>query len=292
MFNITAEQLQYQSYILSDETSSSSVVVVPHKGGILTNWRCLDQEIFYLDTERFKDPQLSVRGGIPLLFPICGNLADDSYNHEGKTYKLVQHGFARNLPWKVTNQSTDTAASLTVTLKSDELTLDVYPWDFELNFIYTLKGNTLELRYRHTNLSEKPMPFATGIHPYFSVANKDKLKFDIPSDHYQTKNDPTLKSFAGKFDFEQEEIDFTFMNLSKNYATVTDLDRNFKLTVNYDDNYSTIIFWTVKNKDFYCLEPWSSPRNALNTGKNLLTAEPGQTVETVILMTVEPLIAS
>jgi len=27
-----------------------------------------------MDTERFKDPTLSVQGGIPLLFPICGNL--------------------------------------------------------------------------------------------------------------------------------------------------------------------------------------------------------------------------
>jgi galactose mutarotase-like enzyme len=60
-----------------------------------------------------------------------------------------------------------------------------------------------------------------------------------------------------------------------------------KLTVEYDDHYSILVFWAVKGKDFYCLEPWTAPRNALNTGKSLLIAEPGMTVETVIKMTVE-----
>jgi len=32
-----------------------------------------------------------------------------------------------------------------------------------------------------------------------------------------------------------------------------------KLTLEYDDHYSTLVFWTVKGKDFYCLEPWAPP---------------------------------
>ena len=40
---------------------------------------------------------------------------------------------------------------------------------------------------------------------------------------------------------------------------------------------------------FYCLEPWTGPRNALNTGNHLLTIPPGESLETVITMTVAPL---
>ena len=61
-----AGQKAYQPYILSDETSQSLVVVVPERGGIITDWRIQDQKIFYMDKERFADPTLSVRGGIPL----------------------------------------------------------------------------------------------------------------------------------------------------------------------------------------------------------------------------------
>lgn len=282
-----AGQKPHQPYILSDETSQSLVVVVPERGGIITDWRIQDQKIFYLDKERFADPTLSVRGGIPLLFPICGNLPDDTYTLDGQSYQLPQHGFARTSPWEVTQQSTSEGATITVTLRSNDKTRGVYPFNFELNYTYTLRGNTLEMRYSHTNLSQKPMPFSTGIHPYFAVADKSKLEFDLPSNQYKVKGDETTNTFDGEFDFNSEEIDWAFVNLSKQSAVITDKGRNLKLTVNYDSNYSTLVFWTVKGKDFYCLEPWTGPRNAMNTGENLLIAAPGTTVETIISMTAE-----
>ncbi|NES04988.1 MAG: aldose epimerase [Okeania sp. SIO2F4] len=278
---------QNQPYILSDETTQSMVVVVPERGGIVTDWRTQDQKIFYMDKERFADPTLSVRGGIPLLFPICGNLPDDTYTLDGESYKLKQHGFARTLPWEVTQQSTENGASITVTLRSSEQTMAGYPFNFELNYTYILRSNTLEMRYSHTNLSQKPMPFSTGIHPYFAVSDKTQLEFDLPSNEYKLKGEPNVNTFSGVFDFNSEEIDWAFVNLSKQSAVVTDKSRNLKLTINYDSNYSTLVFWTVKGKDFYCLEPWTGPRNAMNTGEHLLIAEPGKTVETVISMTAE-----
>ncbi len=285
MATVTVEEQQYKTYILSDEASQSQVSVVPERGGIVTSWQVQGQEMFYLETERFKDPTLSVRGGIPILFPICGNLAEDSYTLDGKTYQLVQHGFARSLPWAATQHSTDNGASVTVTLKSDAATLADYPFNFELNYIYTLKGNTLELRQRHTNLSDTPMPFSTGIHPYFAVADKSKLTIELPSSQYQLKGDATVHPFGGSFDFDQEEIDFSFIDLTGQAATIIDGDRQLKLTVGFDAHYSTLLFWTVKGKDFYCLEPWTGPRNAMNTGDHLLTVAPGDTIETVITMT-------
>ena len=285
MSAIAIEQQQYKTYVLSD--GNAQVAVVPERGGIVTSWQIQGQEIFYMDTERFKDPTLSVRGGIPLLFPICGNLPQDTYTLNDQSYKLQQHGFARDLHWVATEQSTENGASVTVTLKSDETTRAGYPFDFELNFVYTLQGNTLELRYRHTNLEDRPMPFATGIHPYFAVADKGQLTLDLPSTEYKVKGGAEVYPFSGQFDFDEEEIDFAFINLTGSSATVTDRGRNLKLTVEYDDHYSTLVFWTVKGKDFYCLEPWSAPRNALTTGEHLLHASPGATVETVVKMTVE-----
>lgn len=285
MSGIAVEQQQYKTYVLSD--SNAQVAVMPERGGIVTHWQVGGEELFYLDSDRFKDSALTVRGGIPLLFPICGNLAGDTYSLNDQTYKLPPHGFARNLPWQVTNQSTDAGASLTITLKSNETTRSSYPFDFELNYTYTLHGNSLELRCCHTNLSAQPMPFSTGIHPYFAVTDKSQLSVDFPSSKYQSKGAAEELSFSGHFDFEQEEIDFSFINLQGRSAIVTDKSRKLKLTVEYDDRYSTLVFWAVKGKDFYCLEPWTAPRNALNTGKSLLIAEPGTTVETVIRMTAE-----
>lgn len=282
MSTITTENQQYLTYILAD--GDSQVAVVPERGGIITSWKVNGNEVFYLDAERFKDPSLSVRGGIPLLFPICGNLVDDTYTLKGETYKLKQHGFARTMPWSVTQQSTDAGASITISLKSNDETRADYPFDFQLDYIYTLKGNTLEQRFRHTNLSDQPMPFSTGTHPYFAVADKAKLSFDLPSSEYKIKGAPEVFGFNGLFDFNQEEIDFAFINLTGQTATVKDGDST--IAISYDENYPTLVFWTVKGKDFYCLEPWSGPRNAMNTGNALITVAPQDTVETVISMTV------
>lgn len=289
MFTIAVEPSQYKTYILSDETAQSQLAVVPERGGIITRWKWQQEEILYLDQDRFANPSLSVRGGIPLLFPICGNLPDDTYTLKDQPYSLKQHGFARNLPWEVTDRSTDGLASITLGLKSNDETRAVYPFDFELSYTYCLKGNTLELVYRHTNTSSAPMPFSTGIHPYFPVADKNQLVFDLPSTQYKIKSDPTLLPFPGQFDFGQDEIDFAFVNLIGQSASVTDLSRKLKLTLHYDPCYSTLVFWTVKGQPFYCLEPWSGPRNALNTGEHVLIAEPGATVETKVTIVVEPI---
>jgi galactose mutarotase-like enzyme len=158
-----------------------------NEGGIITKWRVQGQEILYLDAERFANPELSVRGGIPILFPICGNLPDNTYTYNGQQYTLKQHGFARDLPWEVADQVTQEAVSLTLVLNSNEQIRAVYPFDFQLAFTYQILGNSLEIRQRFTNHSPEPMPFSTGLHPYFEISDKTGLQFDIPATQFQIR---------------------------------------------------------------------------------------------------------
>lgn len=286
MFAIARSSQQYETYILSDREAQSHVEVVPERGGIVTRWSLQNQDIFYLDAERFKDPNLSVRGGIPILFPICGNLPDNTYTFQGQQYQLKQHGFARDLPWDVTEQGTDDRASLTLVLNSSDRTRAVYPFDFQVAFTYQLKGNTLEIQQRYTNHSSEAMPFSTGLHPYFVTSDKTQLEFEIPASEYQDHITKDTQSFSGSFDFNRDEIDVAFRQVSDNSASCTDKQRQLKLTLSYSDLYSTLVFWTVKGKDFYCLEPWSAPRNALNTGEHLTELSPGETCEASVRMTI------
>ncbi|HYW22235.1 MAG TPA: aldose epimerase [Nodularia sp. (in: cyanobacteria)] len=275
MFSITLQEQQYKTYILSDESAGSQIEVVPERGGIITHWRIQGQEIFYLDTERFTHPDLSVRGGNPILFPICGNLPDNIYTHNGQRYTLKQHGFGRELPWEVTEQKTEDKASLTLVLNSNEQTKAVYPFDFQLIFTYELQGNTLAIRQEYKNLSSTPMPFSAGFHPYFLTGgDKNQLEFQISSVQYQDQKTKEIHSFDGNFDFNHDEIDVAFKNLTSQSATVIDPSRSLKLTLDYDPIYSHLVFWTVKGQDFYCLEPWTAPRNALNTGENVTVLAP------------------
>ncbi|MBD2066973.1 aldose epimerase [Leptolyngbya sp. FACHB-671] len=287
MFAIDLEQKQYKTYILSDQIGQSRLEVVPERGGIITSWQIRGKEMLYLDAERFANPELTVRGGIPILFPICGNLPGNTYTYQGQSYTLKQHGFARDLPWEVTDRVTQDGASLTLVLNSSDQTRAVYPFDFQLIFTYRLQGNSLEIHQRYANHSAEAMPFSTGLHPYFQVSDKTQLQFGIPSNQFQNQRDKSVQSFSGQFDFDLDEIDASFWQLSGQSATVADLGQQTRLKLDYAPIYSTLVFWTVKGKDFYCLEPWSAPRNALNTGDRLTHLASGETLETFVQLTAD-----
>lgn len=286
MFAIALKQQQYATYILTAQDPQARLEVVPERGGLISAWSLQGQDILYLDTERFKDPTLSVRGGIPILFPICGNLPDNTYTYKGKQYQLKQHGFARDLPWQVTDQVTDDGVSLTLVLNSNDQTRTLYPFDFQLAFTYRLKGNTLEIHQRYTNHSRAVMPFSSGFHPYFFTSDKSQLEFEIPASEYQDQMTKAVFPFSGGFDWNRDEIDVAFRELSDQAASVTDRGRGLKITLTYSHLYSTLVFWTVKGKDFYCLEPWSASRNALNTGENLTQLAPGESFEAWVKLAV------
>ena len=201
MFAIEVEQGQYKTYTLSDPATNTSIEVIPERGGIVTRWRMQGQEIFYLDEARLTDPTLTVRGGIPILFPICGNLPDNTYTHKGQTYTLKQHGFARELPWSVVSQSADERASLTLSLTSNDETRAVYPFDFQLLFTYTVDGNKLSVQQRYTNQSDEPMPFSAGFHPYFQVLDKTQLEVEIPGDRMLDQRVKAVIPFDGHVRF-------------------------------------------------------------------------------------------
>jgi galactose mutarotase-like enzyme len=187
----------------------------------------------------------------------------------------------------VTDRVTQNGVSITLVLNSNNQTRTVYPFDFQLIFTYRLQGNSLEIHQRYANHSTEAMPFSTGLHPYFQVSDKTQLQFEIPANQFQNQRDKSIQPFAGQFDFDLDEIDASFWELSSQSAAVTDLSQQTRLKLDCDPIYSTLVFWTVKGKEFYCLEPWSAPRNALNTDDRLIHLASGETLETFVQLTVE-----
>jgi galactose mutarotase-like enzyme len=287
VFAIAFRRQQYDTYILTDQAAQSRLEVVPDRGGIITSWQVQGRELLYMDTARFADPSLSVRGGIPILFPICGNLPDNTYTHKGQTYALKQHGFARELPWEMLERVTHDRASIKLGLSSNDQTREVYPFDFLLEFTYALQGGTLATHHRVTNRSNEAMPFSIGFHPYFLVPDKNQLRFEIPANEAKDQQTQEVLPFFNTFDFDRPEIDWAFSHLTSQVANVTDLSRHTRLTLTYSNTLSTLVFWTLKGKDFYCLEPWSAGRNALNSGDRLSYLEPGASLETVMNLRVD-----
>lgn len=287
MFSIERRRQQFDTYVLLDRASNSKLEIVPDRGGMITSWQVQGRELLYMDTARFADPALSVRGGIPILFPICGNLPNNTYTYKGQIYTLKQHGFARDLPWEVVGQKTDGELSFTIGLSSDDQTLEKYPFRFRLEFTYSLQGQTLVIDQTIENLSDEVMPFSIGFHPYFLALEKHQLRFEIPATEALDQRTQDRYPFFNTFDFAQDEIDWAFLETSRQVSHVTDLSRHTRITLTAADEFPLLVFWTVKGKDFYCLEPWSAPRNSLNTGDRILSIEPGASLNTTVRLSIE-----
>lgn len=101
----------------------------------------------------------------PVLFPIVGKVKDNTYTFNQHSYALPQHGFARDKAFTLIASSD---ASCTYRLHSTEETAKIYPFEFELDIIYSIEGTRLNVAYRIYNPSSKnEMHFSIGAHPGF-----------------------------------------------------------------------------------------------------------------------------
>jgi galactose mutarotase-like enzyme len=266
---------------IENSTTGSQAEFSPMRGGICTGFKALDQEIFYLDEATLKDPRTNIRGGNPILFPICGNLQEDRYQIGATTYTLSRHGFARSKPWSVIDIDEGEQPAITLELKADEETLANYPFPFRLAFTYRLAGNQLQILQRYENHGENPMPFSAGFHPYFSVKDKNSLEIMIPAQTYRDQVTGSTGKFGeGQFSFADPVIDWIFTDVHDQIAYLVRPKVNIAISLTYDPVFKYLVFWTLKDKGFCCIEPWMGPRNSLNTGDGVQILAPGSSLDT------------
>jgi galactose mutarotase-like enzyme len=101
----------------------------------------------------------------PLLFPIVGRLSNDELRHRGRSYRMTQHGFARDsrFAWGERGES-----RCTLVLEDNEATRALYPFAFRLTATYTIDQAGLDLSLTVANTGEEILPASLGGHPAFN----------------------------------------------------------------------------------------------------------------------------
>jgi galactose mutarotase-like enzyme len=258
--------------VLDLRTANTEVRVAPPRGAIVTSFRVGGREFLYFDSATFDDPTKNVRGGIPVLFPTPGKLENDRWSYGGREGELKQHGFARNLPWRV---GASDVASVQLHLESNEATRAVYPWKFAATLIYSVAANTLRIDFSVTNTGDSPMPFAFGLHPYFLVRSKANVRIPTAATRAFDNIAKTIVPFPG-FDFTSDEVDLHLIDHGSTRA-ILDPDGGAQIAIETSPEFIRWVVWTVAGKDYVCLEPWTAPGNALNTGEGILVLAPEET---------------
>ena len=207
----------------------------------------------------------------PILFPIVGRLKNDSYTYQNQKYNMTQHGFARDKEFEVVKNEAD---FMEFRLKSDEKTLEIYPFSFELYLSYKLEKNSLIVSYKVINKSDDKMLFSIGAHPAFNwTLKEDEKKEDYFLEFENIKK--TKRYFLNDKGLVYDSVDLKIIDnkialneeLFKNDALVFN-DSNIKILTLKNSNNKNFVKLEFKNfpylgiwskpsgAPFVCIEPW------------------------------------
>lgn len=224
----------------------------------------------------------------PVLFPIVGTLKNDTYHYNNVDYYLGRHGFARDLNFELVAQSESSAL---FSLSASEETRKVFPFDFNLQILYTLTENKLTITYKVANKNEVPLPFSLGAHPAFSLPEPFEnyaLAFEFSENliSYQLEND-LLSDKKTCLNRKENQISLAYSLFEKDALIFKKLESK-QLTLLENGNpllrlrfmdFSNLGIWTKTDAPFICLEPWLGYSDTVTATGNILEKEGIQLLE-------------
>ena len=204
----------------------------------------------------------------PVLFPIVGRLKDDTLRYAGKTYRMTQHGFARDRRFAWLSR---TATGCRLVLHEDTTTRDVYPFAFRLEVSFTLDDDTLEQSFTVSNPGRTVLPASLGAHPAFIwPLTEGRAKEEHILELAEPETGPVRRLEQGLMRREPEA--FTVGNTlhlepALFAADALILSDPVSHSVRYGasgtgaievswQGFSQLGIWAREGGDFLCIEPW------------------------------------
>ncbi len=246
----------------------------------------------------------------PLLFPIVGRLPEDTYLYNGQSYKLPQHGFARDQEFQLIHEE---AGQLVFQLMASAASKAVFPFEFDLRVTYELRGTTLTVGWWVRNPAAAPheLLFSIGAHPAFrcpllpdEVFEDYYFEFDHPvqlqrhllqgglrsgeTQPVPLVNDNTELPLTGEL-FVDDALVFSHYDFTR----LTLRSHKSPRAVRMDfSGFPYLGLWTKSAQaGFVCIEPWQGVASAagapgeLADKEGILTLAPSE--EFIISYTIE-----
>lgn len=210
----------------------------------------------------------------PLLFPVVGRLAGDTLRHQGKSYHVTQHGFARDLAFHWEERSGHVA---TLSLADDKTTRERFPFAFRLEMTFEAGEDWLSVLARVRNPAREPLFFSIGAHPGFRWPLVDGVAKDAHVLEFHAQETGKRRSVSGgllgpeaplPFDGRTLPLDETLFSndalvmpkaasRSVRYVARGQGGEELKaLTISWR-GYEDLGVWSApKGAPFLCVEPW------------------------------------
>ncbi len=205
----------------------------------------------------------------PNLFPIVGRLRDDTLRHDGASYPLTQHGFARDLPFTWVARS---PAGCTLALTDNATTQARYPFPFRFEIDYAAADDSLVITYTVHNTGGGILPVSMGAHPAFRWPLQPGLPKEAYSLVFDADETAPLRGVSGGLLTPADrpspihrralplrpalfDNDALILPSPNSRSVRFEADQGPGLTVAWD-GFTQLGLWSKPDADFLCIEPW------------------------------------
>jgi galactose mutarotase-like enzyme len=221
----------------------------------------------------------------PTLFPIIGALKNDTYHFEGKEYHLPKHGFFRENEQVILKKKAND--QLTFSLKFSENTLKVYPFKFEIEITFSLKGKSLDIKHQIFNLDTKEIYFSVGGHPAFNAPlfpgetyEDYYLEFDqnmelntavLSKDGLISNTSEAVLKNENKINLRKDLFNndaLIFQDITSKKISLNSKHTGKILSLSYSD-FNNLGLWAKPNAPYVCIEPWLGIADMEDTDQDL-----------------------
>ena len=237
----------------------------------------------------------------PVLFPLVGKLKRNQTIINGRTYEILQHGFARDMEFEPVTKLDNFHSYV---LKSNKYTMARYPFDFELYNTYRQEENKLIFIYKVINTGNSNMPIGLGSHPAFKIDQDDLkrgnyyLEFaeEETRAHFLYLIDGLVGTEYAKNILEGNRRISLNEHTFDNDAIIVKGIQNKKISLKNSRTRKTVLtmdfngwpylgIWSKPGAPFICLEPWMSTADRINSTNvfakkpDMITLTPGEEFE-------------
>ncbi len=203
-------------------------------------------------------------GQAPILFPVVGQVRNDTITVDGKSYNMQKHGFARKSEFELVSAE---KSKVVFSLKSSPETLKKYPYEFELIVSYELNDSGLKASHTVKNLNDGDMYFSFGAHPGFNCEVGDTVEFEknetlcterISSDNLIIPEKFPLLNNEKTFTITKEIFEPDALILSdvqSEYVTINSPSQGRIIKVTFGKT-PFLGIWAKPGAPYVCIEPW------------------------------------
>ena len=219
--------------------------------------------------ERLHDGKCFWDRQAPILFPMVGRLRDNKTIINGKTYQIPQHGFVKDMDFELIEETDNKKVYKT---KSNEETLKMYPFEFELYTEYEIEEDELIVKYKVINVDNKEMLFGIGGHPGFKLEmSQEEYYFELEHEEdkaeFMEVDGNYISNAPAKNILENNKIinikEDSFINdaimmkrLKSKTITLKQKKDNMKVLEFNFSEFPILAIWTIPKAPYICLEPW------------------------------------